>query len=217
MGPDATTETSPDTSTTADPATTTSASASTTTSSPTTTGAPTTGATTTGASTTTVDPDTTTTDTTVNPDTTTTDTTINPDTTTTDTTTGDPGNGTYAAFYLPGGLDRILVRKADTDADLCTSVLFVWPGMPSPGLTLPPEWGLQWAQIHDGAADCLDPQAQLVNGVFGDPVTGSADWITMDFCPQTLDIDVVVTFPPEQPWVPPKDTLKATALPVQGC
>ena len=203
------------TSTTTDPTSTTAATAGTTTS---TTSEP--GTTTSPGTLTEPDTTTTTTTTTTGPGTTT--TTTGPDTTTTtgpDTTgtTGAPGDAQYAAFYLPGGLDRILVRKFDADADLCTSVIFVWPGTPPPGLTLPKEWGLQWAQIFTGVPDCLDSQAMLPMGVSSDTVTGVANWVSMNFCPKSIDLDIVVTFPPQQPWVPAQDALKAAALPLQGC
>lgn len=139
------------------------------------------------------------------------------------TTTGEPGSSTgapdpaqYAAQYYAGGLDRIFVRKADPVADLCAEVAFVWPGNPSPNLTLPAMWGLQWAIVVDGAAGCLDFQKPLQNGVMATGVTGTATWAAM-VCPKTLDLDVVATFPQGQPWVPAQVALQAAAVPIQGC
>jgi len=138
-------------------------------------------------------------------------------------TTGEPGSSTgapdpaqYAAQYYAGGLDRIFVRKADPIADLCTEVVFVWPGNPPPNLALPAMWGLQWANVVDGAAGCLDFQQPLQNGVTATAVTGTATWAAM-VCPKTLDLDVVATFPQGQPWVPAQVALQAAALPLQGC
>lgn len=142
---------------------------------------------------------------------------------TTADTTGEPGSSTgapdpaqYAAQYYAGGLDRIFVRKADPIADLCTEVVFVWPGNPPPNLALPAMWGLQWANVVDGAAGCLDFQQPLQNGVTATAVTGTATWAAM-VCPKTLDLDVVATFPQGQPWVPAQVALQAAALPLQGC
>jgi hypothetical protein len=142
---------------------------------------------------------------------------------TTADTTGEPGSSTgapdpaqYAAQYYAGGLDRIFVRKADPIADLCTEVVFVWPGNPPPNLTLPAMWGLEWANVVDGAAGCLDLQQPLQNGVTATAVTGTATWAAM-VCPKTLDLDVVATFPQGQPWVPAQVALQAAALPLQGC
>lgn len=142
---------------------------------------------------------------------------------TTADTTGEPGSSTgapdpgqYAAQYFAGGLDRIFVRKADPIADLCTEVVFVWPGNPPPNLTLPAMWGLEWANVVDGAAGCLDLQQPLQNGVTATAVTGTATWAAM-VCPKTLDLDVVATFPQGQPWVPAQVALQAAALPLQGC
>lgn len=160
---------------------------------------------------------------TVGPDTTTSSSTTDPGTTDASSSTTDPGGSTgapdpaqYAAQYFAGGLDRIFVRKADPDADLCTEVVFVWPGNPSPGLTLPAMWGLQWSIVTSGVAGCLDFQKPLQNGVMAASVAGTAAWDAM-FCPKTLDVDVLATFPQGQPWVPAQVALQAAALPLQGC
>lgn len=157
------------------------------------------------------------------PDTTGTSSSTTSDGSTAADTTGEPGSSTgapdpaqYAAQYYAGGLDRIFVRKADPIADLCTEVVFVWPGNPPPNLALPAMWGLQWANVVDGAAGCLDFQQPLQNGVTATAVTGTATWAAM-VCPKTLDLDVVATFPQGQPWVPAQVALQAAALPLQGC
>lgn len=157
------------------------------------------------------------------PDTTGTSSSTTSDGSTAADTTGEPGSSTgapdpgqYAAQYFAGGLDRIFVRKADPIADLCTEVVFVWPGNPPPNLALPAMWGLQWANVVDGAAGCLDFQQPLQNGVTATAVTGTATWAAM-VCPKTLDLDVVATFPQGQPWVPAQVALQAAALPLQGC
>jgi hypothetical protein len=144
----------------------------------------------------------------------------------TGTSTGDTGttgdDAEYAAFYIAGGLDRILVRKANADADLCTSMVFVWPGpdQDPPGwdVALPAMWGVQGGSIAQGVADCLVFMAPLP-GEFAVGGAGSAAWMTDPnlFCPETLDIDLTLEFAADMPWVPDQDTLQATAVPVQGC
>lgn len=137
-------------------------------------------------------------------------------------TTGDEsstggGDDEYAAFYVPGGLDRMVVRKRH--GDLCTTLIFVWPSDQDPpgyNVGLPAMWGVQDGTIHQGADDCLqfmqfpmDPE-HAVTGL------GSATWRGM-FCPPTLDIDITLGFEVVMPWVPDQDVLQATGIPVQGC
>ena len=140
----------------------------------------------------------------------------------TDTTGGSSTGGqsgvAYAAFFVPGGLDRIVVRKADFDADLCTSVLFVSP-MPNiqPDLFIPEMWAFQGGEIAQGTADCLVFMGSLVDPVAAADISGSADWPVPGPCPGPLDIDASLIFAPGLPWVPAQDPLAATDVPLQGC
>lgn len=138
--------------------------------------------------------------------------------TTDGSSTGGQSGVAYAAFFLPGGLDRIVVRKADFDADLCTSVLFVSP-MPNiqPDLFIPDMWSFQNGEIAQGTADCLAFMGSLVGAVAAADISGSADWPAPGPCPGPLDIDASLVFAPGPPWVPAQDPLAATDLPLQGC
>ncbi|MBL9099826.1 MAG: hypothetical protein JNL82_02650 [Myxococcales bacterium] len=137
-------------------------------------------------------------------------------------TTGDEsstggGDDEYAAFFVPGGLDRMVVRKRH--GDLCTTMIFVWPSDQDPpgfSVGLPAMWGVQDGTIHQGADDCLQFMqfpAEPEHAVTG---LGSATWAGM-FCPPTLDIDITLGFAVLMPWVPDQDVLQATGIPVQGC
>lgn len=132
--------------------------------------------------------------------------------------TGGQNGVAYAAFFVPGGLDRIVVRKADFDADLCTSVIFVSP-MPNiqPDLFIPDMWSFQSGEIAQGTADCLVFMGPLVGAVAAADISGSADWPAPGPCPGPLDIDASLIFAPGPPWVPAQDPLAATDLPLQGC
>lgn len=132
--------------------------------------------------------------------------------------TGGQSGVAYAAFFVPGGLDRIVVRKADFDADLCTSVIFVSP-MPNiqPDLFIPDMWSFQSGEIAQGTADCLVFMGSLVGAVAAADISGSADWPAPGPCPGPLDIDASLIFAPGPPWVPAQDPLAATDLPLQGC
>ena len=138
--------------------------------------------------------------------------------TTDGSSTGGQSGVAYAAFFVPGGLDRIVVRKADFDADLCTSVLFVSP-MPNiqPDLFIPDMWSFQSGEIAQGTADCLVFMDSLVGAVAAADISGSADWPAPGPCPGPLDIDASLIFAPGPPWVPAQDPLAATDLPLQGC
>ena len=144
--------------------------------------------------------------------------TTEPGTTTDDTTTGEPADVEFAAFFVPGGLDRIVVRKADHDADLCTSVVFVWP-MPNqdPSFMLPLEWGYQGAEVAQSAAGCLDFMGPLADAVAAETAMGWADWPVPMVCPGAADIDMAFVFAQVSPWVPAQDLLQAADIPLQGC
>ncbi|MCY1013103.1 hypothetical protein OV079_47750 [Nannocystis pusilla] len=217
--PGATTDASTSTSTAADPPTGAATSE--------TTQLPTTGATlTSDVTTATSDTTTTTTDpgATVTSDTT---TTTDPGATVTTTdltttrdgeTTSEPGSLEFAAIYLPGGLDRIVVRKADHDADLCTSVVFAWPiGNDDPDLVLPPQWGFESAEIAQGAADCLEFTGPLADAVAAETAEGWGEWPALPACPGALAIDMAFTFAQVQPWVPAQALVQAADLPIAGC
>jgi len=137
-----------------------------------------------------------------------------------DETTGGV-DGDYAAFYFAGGLDRIMVRKRNVQDDLCTVVIFVWPGpdIDPMGffLELPGQWGVQGASVHQGAEDCLEDMMFPMDPVFATGGLGASTWVPVDGCPATLDIDVELTFEMTMPWVPLQDHLDAQAVPVQGC
>lgn len=136
-----------------------------------------------------------------------------------DETTGGV-DGDYAAFFLFGGLDRIMVRKRDVQSDLCTTVIFVWPGELDPmgfDVELPGRWGFQSATIAKGAAMCLDDMMFPMNPEFASGGFGASTWAPENGCPTALDIDVELSFEMTMPWVPPQDHLDAQAVPVQGC
>jgi hypothetical protein len=137
---------------------------------------------------------------------------------TTDGDTDEPGFVEVAAIFVPGGLDRIVVRKADHDADLCTSVVFVWPmDKPDPDFMLPLDWGFQNAEIAQGAADCLMFMGPLADAVAAQTSIGWGDWPAQPVCPGMLDIEMAFVFPQMFPWVPPQTVIHGADLPIQGC
>jgi hypothetical protein len=142
------------------------------------------------------------------------------DTTSADsTTTGDP-DVQYAAFFFAGGLDHVMIHKADFANDRCTTLHIARPTMGDPifAITIPDEWGPQSATVTMGTAGCLegmpvDPGVAATTGV------GAILWPPdpMQLCPQQIDLDLTLEFPQDLPWVPAKDALQISNLPVQGC
>lgn len=140
-------------------------------------------------------------------------------TTTTETTAADP-NVQYAAFFVAGGLDHILIHKADFTNDRCTTLHLARPtdGDPSLAITVPDEWGPQNAGIVMGTAGCLDGML----GDFGVAATAGAGVVAwppdpMQLCPAAIDLDLSLDFPQDQPWVPAQEPLTIAGLPVQNC
>ena len=184
------------------------------------TGAETTSGTTTASTTATTGPTTSTsTDTT-----TTTSTSTTTDSSTSEGSTTGEEEGLYAARHFAGGLDRIMIRKAELMSDRCTHLQLVWPGE---GLTnqydpidRPTEWGIESAWIAEGADGCLEwgqPDPPQVEGSAG---AGVVTWESEEpwTCPEVLDIEVTLDFiSGDLPWVPPKVHLSAQGLPVTGC
>jgi predicted pyridoxine 5'-phosphate oxidase superfamily flavin-nucleotide-binding protein len=129
-----------------------------------------------------------------------------------------PPAGEYAANFIAGDPNHLSVRKANIEGDWCTTITFVSPQDMGPleyDVTLPATWRVQSALIHQGAADCLS-----FSGFPGEPTmavsgTGTASWAGA--CPTTLDIDLTIAFPLEQPWIPPGVLMQSGSVAVAGC
>ncbi|AUX44449.1 hypothetical protein SOCE26_059130 [Sorangium cellulosum] len=124
--------------------------------------------------------------------------------------------GEYSAFYWPGGLDHVVVRKADEAADRCVLLYLDAPAENAAGLDLvvPEGWGVSRALVSDRAADCkgsaMAPSGTAVNAT---AATGSVSWTdTGAIAPCTVDVDVSLTFPE----APATERLRATGVAVEG-
>ncbi len=149
------------------------------------------------------------------------------DTSTTSSTgssTGDSSTGEdgveYAAYFWAGGLDHIMVHRADLLSDRCTTIHFAWPGGADPAFNIsaPNEWAVVNADVSMGSADCLAGMPMGVSeGATGGQ--GTATWRQDPnlYCPLTIDLDLVLDFPQVLPWVPAQEHMLVTALPVQNC
>ncbi|WP_437825975.1 hypothetical protein [Sorangium sp. So ce1153] len=124
----------------------------------------------------------------------------------------------YAASYWPGGLDHIIVYKADPEADRCVMLFADAPVEGAPegfNVALPTPWGVSRVERTDRAADCtpgtLSPTGKVVNAM---GASGVLTWEieTAATLPCSLGLNVTVTFPDE----PATVVLRATDLEVEG-
>lgn len=130
-----------------------------------------------------------------------------------------PPEGNYAAQYIAGDPARLSVRKADPDGDTCVTFTFLSPADGGPleyDMTLPMPWKVQGALIHQGAADCLSFAGFASEPVMALSGNGAATWAG-PACPATLDIDALLAFPQDQPWLPAEVLLQDTGIAVSGC
>jgi hypothetical protein len=162
-----------------------------------------------------------TTETTVDPTTTDADLTTTGDsstsgdsTTSDETSTGAADGVQITAEYVIGQVNRIMVYRADFDADLC-AILRLAEGVddPDPTLTLPPPWYIEWAQVSQGVARCLGGEPSM-SWEQPDGMKGAIDFDPVMPC--VLDIDVTASFPPSRPWVPAEVHFMASGVAIEG-
>lgn len=123
----------------------------------------------------------------------------------------DGGAGTYAAFYLPGGLDRIHIVKTDPTRDVCFVVGLAGPSSShEPGrLTLPEGWELEFARALQPAGAC-EPNydGSIAGGAEAQSASGTIAW--EGSLPQTIaSIAIELAFPPFV------ESMSATDIPVK--
>ena len=125
-------------------------------------------------------------------------------------TTTDAGAGTYTAYALIGGYDRVVIFKADPQRNLCFELRLVAPPQSSGGLTLPSMWGFESAKVTHDSAACVK---QYMGAGQTWPVasqSGVVSWV--GYLPKTLDIDVTLVFSGQPNWAPAAESLKAAAI-----
>jgi hypothetical protein len=126
----------------------------------------------------------------------------------------DTGQGTYSAHPIIGGLDRIVIFKADGARDVCFVIELVeTAGLPS-GLTLPQGWGLERAGAYHDAAACVRDYLGGAQLLAATAARGRVDWQGVG-TPSAIDVAATLTFDNPPSWAPSSEPLAATALPVQ--
>lgn len=126
----------------------------------------------------------------------------------------------YSARAIIGALDRVEIRKADYDNDLCMWVRIVWPSQVGsyPGVTTPTDWTVEQISINDVATACEQDNP----GMFGaEAATGASGAITFGRLgqfnyPCTIDVDVDAQFAGNLPDIPAQVSMTATEVPVDG-
>ncbi|WP_437565570.1 hypothetical protein [Sorangium sp. So ce542] len=132
-----------------------------------------------------------------------------------------PVGGDYAATYWAGGLDHLVVYKAEPATDACVTLYADAPAESAPEgfdvATLPDTWVVTRIERTGGAAGCAPGASKPA----GEAVlaTGAVGSLSMDLSggtsmPCTLDVDITATFPTE----PATALLRATGVAVSdGC
>jgi hypothetical protein len=130
------------------------------------------------------------------------------------------GDYSYAAAAWPGGLDHIIIMRADNTNDTCVRVYIDAPITGSYPITTPSSWGVSQVDASASASGCLDSQSAMM----GAPATtnsasGSIDWQLAAgmYYPCTLDIDVALTLQAPPPGgLDTTEMLEAVAIVVDG-
>jgi hypothetical protein len=114
----------------------------------------------------------------------------------------------YSGYYIPAGLDHVLLFKADTVRNLCFIVSLAAPYSMTGGLMLPATWGLEQAGAYNDAAACVASYSGGAQHVATTSQSGSISWPGPG-APKMVDINVTLTFPTGAAWVPPQESLVA--------
>jgi hypothetical protein len=100
---------------------------------------------------------------------------------------------------------------------LCNVVVFYNPTDLPQTVDIPAPWGLESSWIIDDEAACdalpdTPPEPHAATGA-----SGSVAWEGDPYPPCEIDVDLLVAFPPGEPWVPADNTIVAADLAVDNC
>jgi len=131
-----------------------------------------------------------------------------------------PGQASYAAQALPGGLDHILIMKQNDSAGRCIRIMADAPTTGTYGVTIPNPWGVNTISAYNSTTNCLDPnQSPPGTPEHAASATGTISW-TLDpnhYYPCHLDLNVTAIFLNPPGWLDANVSLQATQLAVAGC
>jgi hypothetical protein len=122
----------------------------------------------------------------------------------------DAAAGVYAASLVPGGLDRLIITKSDSQRGLCFRLVLAAPGGSAAfPVQVPAPWVAESAVVAPLTAACTSiagPSAPTA-AISG---TGTVRW--MGTRPCLLDVEVTLSFP-----ATPAERLLVAGLAVTGC
>lgn len=131
-----------------------------------------------------------------------------------DATTVDAGPGTYAAYAMIGGLDR--VRIAKTVGSTCFYIQLVSPSSQTGGLALPNKWGFELARAVQPAAACNPAYLGPISNSFDASSQSGTIVFTGNGIPQTIQsVSATLVFANNPVWCPASEGFSATNVTVQ--
>ncbi len=126
--------------------------------------------------------------------------------------------GLYFAEVGPlGAYERMRIIKTDHVRQLCFHLWMESPLDDGPyAATMPEQWELVAATVGTLDGDCLGPSPP--GAVDAKEAVGSISWPQpTPGVPCQLDVQLALSFPPDQPWVPQLELIQSVGLPVEGC
>jgi hypothetical protein len=127
---------------------------------------------------------------------------------------GDPfDDATYTLTIMPGGLDRLVIRRVSNSEPSCTHMVLVWPSFDTFDIDMPDGWAVESAMVwRQGFCpmDLSDPDGIPMSG------TGTisvAAWDALMTYPCALNFDLEINNATD----PPSTSVwKKNAVPVGG-
>jgi hypothetical protein len=142
------------------------------------------------------------------------------DATTSGDATGSSSSGTadviYRAVALPTGVPRILIAKQNATASTCTWIIISSGTSDILDIATPRGWMVEMAGVNDEPASCDEQFPAMFGAVLASTGTGTIDFDTsMTPIPETIDVDVALTFEEGLGGTPLADELVAQGLVVE--
>jgi hypothetical protein len=128
----------------------------------------------------------------------------------TDAVGGEVGAGiSYSGCMFVGGINRFVIAKRDTPRNLCVVLVLDSPGSNPFNLTLPANWGMEFAFAMPAQPNCLlrfPPSGSVA-------ASGGMGTVALPPTPQpTANFDVTLTFPPADAGAGASERLMATGV-----
>ena len=126
----------------------------------------------------------------------------------------DAGPGTYKAYAIIGGLDRLRIAK--TVGGTCFYIQLVSPSNNTGGLTLPNNWGFEFARALQPAAAC-DPKylGPITNTFDASSQSGTISFSGNPYPTTITSVMVTLNFANHPMWCPASEVFSATNVMVQ--